>query len=67
MNLKHEQPIRVLVTGINKVVRRRLVRGKAYNWLMSFSTRKLEEAIQPDGVVYITQEAEDVLTEFDSS
>ena len=65
MNLQFDQPIRILVTGINVNTRRRLMKHKAYNWLMSFSMKKLEEATQPEGVVYITPEAEDVLDEFD--
>jgi len=54
-----------LTTGFGHDVRRLLVKRKAYNWLMSFSTKKLEIAIEPKGVIYLTDAATEVLTKFD--
>ena len=65
LNIKADSPIRILTTGFGHDVRRLLVKRKAYNWLMSFSTKKLEIAIEPKGVIYLTDAATEVLTKFD--
>ena len=64
LNLKYQNPIRILATGFQHDLKRILCKKGAYNWLMSFSMQKLEKAIEPEGVIYLTDNAEEVLTEF---
>ena len=65
LNTKYAYPIRILTTGIQKEIRRLLVKKGAFNWVMSFSQQNLEKVIEPENVVYLTDAADDVLTEFD--
>lgn len=46
-------------------MRKVLVKRKAFNWVMSFSTHPLEKVVDPENVVYITDEADEILQEFD--
>ena len=62
---KYKNPVKVVATGINKNERRLLVKKKAFNWLMDFSSHPIEKVIDLDNVVYLTDDAEEVFQELD--
>ena len=65
LSARHQKPIKTIVSGICHEVRRLLVKRKAYNWLMSFSKYPVEKVVDSDNLVFITDEAEEVLDQFD--